>query len=52
MMNVGGWICGGILEWMLLFEVVMGGSIGGIELKFIVDDGLLLDLMDLDFLSE
>ncbi|KAG0610565.1 hypothetical protein M758_7G075800 [Ceratodon purpureus] len=33
-------------------EVAMGGSTGGIESKFIVDDGLLSDLMDLDSLSE
>jgi hypothetical protein len=33
-------------------EVAMGGSIGGLESKFIVDDGLLSDLMDLDSLSE
>ena len=33
-------------------EVAMGGSIVGIESKFIVDDGLLSDLMDLDSLGE
>lgn len=30
----------------------MGVNFGEIGFKFVVDDSLLLDLMDLDFLSE
>lgn len=54
LINVGGLICGGVQKQMLLFEweVVMGISIGDIVFKFVVDDGLLLDFMDLDLLSD